>query len=324
MSADNNDNSGSNTTSSATSAASATASPLERPRTKGEQSYLSIAHLSDAYLESELVRVTTDLEATSVTAIGAVPKIKAAVPDVQRKLPQHDMKYFHHFEAIAWALAYVCAQVNATEEENRALTAQAESIKAKLTDVKNFLVNHAKSAGINMTALRKIGTEFGYKALLTDSDTVIALLLQHWDALASKLPADAPPPQKFDEELAAFRTALAIKEQNPEGPRLELIRRRRVNTLFRRAVADIREALIYTYGESKVGDYIPGFSNSSGKSGSRNEASDEDERPEAAPTQENVSARQRPSGFVINNPENLPITPPFIEDADDDDKKRTA
>lgn len=330
MSADNADNNSKaenidNAGTTVTTTASAPGVKL-RPQTKGEQSYLLIAHLSDAYTDSQLVRVTTDLEATSVTAIGAVPRIKAAVPDVQKKLPQHNMLYFEHFEAIAWALAYVCAQVNATEEENRALTAQAESIKAKLTETKNFLVNHAKSAGINMTALRKIGTEFGYKPLLTDSDTVIELLLKHWDALASKMPTDLPSPQAFDDELAAFRTALAIKEQNPEGPRLELIRRRRVNTLFRAAVADIREALIYTYGESRVGDYIPGFSNSSGKSGSRNEASEEEPEVEAPAVKQTASAAKRPSGFIVNNPDNLPITNPFIEDEDDidDDKKRSA
>lgn len=318
MSADKNDTSGT------TTIAGSAPSVMKRPRTKGEESYLEIAHLSDAYAENELVRVTTDLEATSVTAIGAVPKIKAAMPDVQRKLPQHDMKYFESFEAIAWALAYVCSQVNATEEENRALTAQAESIKAKLTELKNFLVNHAKSVDINMTALRKIGTEFGYKALLTDSGTVLELLLQHWDALASKLPTDAPSPQEFDQELVAFRTALAAKEQNPEGPRLELVRRRRVNTLFRRAVADIREALIYTYGETKVGDYIPGFSNSSGRSSSRNESSEEEPEAGSEAGQQTSTAARRPSGFVINNPENLPITAPFIEEDEEDNNKRTA
>ncbi len=297
----------------------------ERPRSKGEAAYLSIAHLADAYPESELLRVTTDLEATSVTAIGAVPKIMGARADVLRKIPQHDMTYFNVFEAIAWALAYVCAQVNATEEENRALTAQAESLKAKVTDFKNFLATHAKSANINGTALRKVGTEFGYKALLADAGTVTELLVHSWDKLASKLPGDAPSLQAFDDEIVAFRTAVALKEQNPEGPRLELIRRRRVNTLFRHAVANIREALIYTYGESKVGDYIPGFSNASGKSSSRNTADEDEQDPvattEAAP-KENTSAAQRPSGFVVNNPQNLPITPPFIEE--DNDNKRTA
>jgi hypothetical protein len=303
---------------------SPTVNPLERPRTKGELAYLTIAHLADAYPESELLRVTTDLEATSVTAIGAVPKIRAARADVLRKIPHHDMTYFDLFEAIAWALAYVCAQVNATEEENRALTAQAESIKSKINELKNFLVNHAKAADINMTALRKIGTEFGYKALLSDAGTVLELLLQNWDELASKLPADAPSPQAFDQEVADFRMAMGRKEQDPDGPRQELIRRRRVNTLFRHAVANIREALIYTYGESKVGDYIPGFSNASGKSTSRN--TDGEGEPSSSSdsdvTQDLTSAARRPSGFVVNNPEKLPITDPFI--SEEDDKQESA
>lgn len=291
-------------------AVSNTSSQPGRPRTKGEEAYLSIAHLADAYEESELLRVTTDLEATSITALSAVPKIKSARAEVQRKLPHHDMTYFDNFEAIAWALAYVNAQVDATEEENRALTAQADSLKAKINARKNFLVGHAGAAGINTAALRKIGTEFGYKALLSDAGIVSELLLQHWDTLASKLPADAPSPQQFDEEVVAFRTALAIRERDPDGPRQELTRRRRVNTLFRNAVANIREAIIYTFGENAVGEYVPGFSNASGRSrGSKN-----DDRPSDPDVVNEPVGVRRSSGFVVNNPDNLPITSPFLEE----------
>jgi hypothetical protein len=39
-------------------------------------------------------------------------------------------------------------------------------------------------------------------------------------------------------------------------------------------------------------------------------------------TQELPSAARRPSGFVVNNPERLPITDPFI--SEDDDKQEIA
>lgn len=303
----------------------------KRPLMRAEASYLRIQHLSDAYSESELVRVTTDLEETSITALGASAKIKAAREEVLRKLPNHDMVYFDAWEDIAWALSYVAAQVNATEEENRVLTEQADLIKGKINELKNFLVTHAKAADINMVPLRKLGAEFGYKPMLTDAGTVLEIMTKHWDKLASKLPEGSNPVEELDQAVADFRIALGEREQNPEGPRQELIRRRRVNTLFRAAVANIREAIIYTYGESRVGEFVPGFSNASNKTSSRGSKEEQEEQtPDAEPAvgQGTTPAPVRPSGFVLNNPENLPITSPFIEEDDTGNtsgsKKRSA
>lgn len=299
---------------------------VQIPLTRGAAAYQRIAHLADAISESQLQRVNTDLTATSISARGAWPKIKSARADILRKNPNHDMKLFDAYEDICVSLGHVDAQVNATEEENRVLTGQWEAIKAEVINAKGYLLGLAGYGDINSVPLRKIGTEFGYRATLTDANTVIELLAQNWPKFGENPPFSAERLQEFDAEVAAFGEAVGLKEQNPEGPRAELLRRRRVNTLFRLATADIREAIIYTYGESRVGEFVPSFSNATGKS--RGTSSKEDAptpQPEGSATDapENASARQRPSGFVINNPENLPITAPFMED-EDDDKKRTA
>ena len=296
--------------------------PVKMPRTLGAAAYERISRLADAIAEDDLQRVNTDLTAMSVTALGAWPKIKSARADILRKAPTHDMTLFDAFEDICLSLGHVEAQVNATEEENRVLTGQWDAIKAEVSNVKAFLVGVAKYGDINVVPLRKVGTEFGYRATLDDAATVIEMLVQNWPKFGDKPPFSAERLQEFDREVAAFRVAVGLKEQNPEGPRLELMRRRRVYTLFRLAVANIREVLIYVYGESRVGEFVPSFSNATGKPRS---SKDEPATPADQPTdsaEANLSAARRPSGFVVNNPENLPITPPFIEEGDD--KQRSA
>lgn len=305
-------------------AGSTSGTPLKMPRTLGAVAHERIAHLADAIAESELQRVNTDLTSMSVTALGAWPKIKSTRGDILRKAPTHDMTLFDAFEDICLSLGHVEAQVNATEEENRVLTGQWDAIKAEVSNVKAFLVGLAKYGDINVVPLRKVGTEFGYRATLDDAATVIEMLVQNWSKFGDKPPFSAERLQEFDREVAAFRVAVGLKEQNPEGPRLELMRRRRVYTLFRLAVTNIREALIYVYGESRVGEYVPAFSNATGKA--RSGSKDEPGTPAEQPTdsaEANLSAARRPSGFVVNNPENLPITPPFIEE-EDGDKQRSA
>jgi hypothetical protein len=349
MSGDNKGNSGHNELSTAATAAAAdptsatfTAAPVAPgayntladtapsapkvriPLTLGAAALQRILHLADAIPESELQRVNTDLTASSVSARGAWPKIKTARADILRKNPTHDMTLFDAYEDICISLGHVDAQVNATEEENRVLTGQWEAIKAEVIHAKNFLLGLAGYLDINEVPLRKLGSEFGHRATLTDANTVIELLAQNWPKFGETPPFSAERLQEFDAEVAAFGVAVGVKEQNPEGPRVELMRRRRVNTLFRLANASIREAIIYTYGEARVGEFVPSFSNATGKSrGTNKEDATNPQGDTFTEVQENASARQRPSGFVINNPENLPITPPFIED-EDDDKKRTA
>jgi len=111
--------------------------------TLGAAAYARIAHLANAIPEAELQRVNADLNALSVTGIGAWPKIKSARADVLRKNPTHDMTLFDAFEDIVISLGHVEAQVDATEEENRVLAGLADAIKLQLNDLKDLLEQSA-------------------------------------------------------------------------------------------------------------------------------------------------------------------------------------
>ncbi len=284
------------------------AAAFRKPLTIGGAALARIYKLAEVIPEDELDRVNVDLTAASVTGLGAWPKIKAARADVVRKLPHHDMTYYDAFEDICVAMGHVQSRVVATEEESRELMGQADNIKETVNVVKNFLVGHAGFGTVNMLPLKKIGSEFGYRALLEDAGVVLELLTENWQTLGPNAPFSEERLHAFDREIEDFRVAVGIKEQDPEGPRAELLLRRRLHTLFRRAVSDIRVALMYTYGEDKVGEYVPGFSNATGKP---REAAP---KPATPAGQENTSTAPRPSGFVVNNPNNLPITDPFISD----------
>jgi hypothetical protein len=309
----------------------------------GFAAYRRIAKLAEAVREDDLLRINVELNVVSTTALGALPRIKALRPECVRRLPQHDMTLFDAFEDIVLSLDYTDAAVRASVDQKRQLSVQADALDAVRTQLHNFSTGMAGYGLLPTEPLADIKKEFGYKPMLRDISTLVELLTKNWAKVGGKAPFDLDQLAKISQDVLALRTAIGLKEQSPDGPRDELMRRRRVFTLFRLAIADIRKIAIYLHGEDAVGDIVPAFFNAPAKTsakgagsgsgsgsgagnGSGNGAGLENEEDTDANAASSplaaaaLSAKNRPSGFTVNNPLNLPITSPF-EDMPSDAKE---
>jgi hypothetical protein len=322
------------TTAASSDAASPDTATFEAWVSPGEAAFRRIASLSDSIPESEQERINVVATMVSTTALGAAPRIKAMRAEFVRRVPNHDMTLFDAYEDSALAFEYTDVKVRATKQEKMRLTGRAEALTAVRDRLYEFVEGIAGYGLVNQAALSEVKKEFGYKPMLRDVSTLLEIMGQNWQEVRHTAPFSLEEMSKIAAEVLSLRTALGLQEQAPEGPRQEIVRRRQVYTLFRRCVAEARKVGIYLYGEDAVGEIVPAFFNPHGKP-SRNpkpsEELDEDtdvsDTPVAQPnaaskaSTQKENAPQRPSGFIVNNPENLPITNPF---SDDEDAKESA
>jgi hypothetical protein len=329
--------------------AEVTETDLEVPLPVGEGACRRIKPLADAIPEEELPRINANLNVMTITAWGAMPRIKAMRPLIVTNMPKHDLTLFDAFEDIVLALSYTDAVVRASTEDRRELKAQAETVEEYRRVLFDVGTGLARVKLIDGKPLTQINKEAGYKPLVRDMVTLVQLFRQNWMKIGGKVPLTLLDLDKFDRDAIALGTAIGLKEQSPEGPREVSLQRQRVYTLFRRAIVDIRKAAIYLYGEHGVDQVVPPFANVSkngGKSASeQSEATDDEGIGIDAATTEGAPANStaaNPIGalrsgtrksttpskkngdkdadddlfanFTVNNPDNLPITDPFGRD----------
>lgn len=300
---------------------------LDVKRTDGEAALERINHLLEAIADEDVLpRVNASVRNTAIAALGVLARILAMRPDAVRYAPSHNLIFLDSLEDILLAMLQSDTAVQMTTEDKKELASKAEPLFAKRDQYASLAHGFARFGSIDATQLEVVGKEGGYKALARDLEILVAAFRQNWAKIGNGLPFTQQDLAQLSRDATALNLAIGIKEQNLGVPKEANVLRRRVFTLFRLAVADLRRLAINLYGEDAVDSIIPGFSNS--PKGSRNgkgeETGAETEVVSNADTPSAPSnpSAQRPSGFVINNPENLPITPPFIEE--DDAKKESA
>lgn len=307
---------------------------LDIERTDGEAALDRIMPLLEALEDDDVPpRVNVSVRNTAIAALGVLGRILAIRPDAVRYAPNHSLIYLDSLEDILLSLLQTDTVLQMTAEDKKEVAAMAEPLFSKRDEYSGLAHGFAKFRIIDAAKLEVIGKEGGYKALARDLEILVTVFRQAWPKIGNGLPFTQQDLAQLSRDATALNLAIGIKEQNPNLPKEANVLRRRVLALFRLAEDDIRRLVSGLYGYDAVESIIPSFSNSpkgtrsKGTQGAEAEAAtnaDATEPASDAPgTSASTSSAQRPSGFVINNPENLPITPPFIEDADDD-KKRTA
>lgn len=285
----------------------------------GEAAFQRVASLVDTIVEEEVPRINVDLTAVVVSARGALPKIKELRPEILKQLPHYELTLFDAFEDIVAALGYVDSALRASSEDRKEVTAQAEALDAKRTQLHETAVALSRFGLVDEKPLQSIKRELGYKPLISDVATLVQLLRQNWSKIEGKLPFTLKELNAIDREAVSLSTALGFKERNPEMPRETARRRRQVYGLFRQAVAHIRRAVTYLYGEEEVNEIVPTFANAPGRA-SKAGSAEESAKPEGTAT--TAGGRSTPAAsaastpFKVNNPEQLPITAPFGETED--------
>jgi hypothetical protein len=295
--------------------------------TVGEAALARIAHLLETTVDEDaLPRINTSVRSAGITALGACPRIIAMRADAVRRIPTHDLVYLDFFEDILLALLHTDTAVLMSTEEKKELTMQAEVLYGKRDQYSSLAHGFVRFGLMDPQPLAIVGKEGGYKALARDISILVAAFRHNWAKVGKGVPFTLQDLAQLDREATELNVAIGLKEQSPEAPREVNLLRRRVYALFRKAVEDLRRLAIYLYGEDAVDDIIPGFSNfSKGSRGAKGEeeVATTSETPAAATTPGAAapSAQERPSGFKVNNPENLPITDPFISETDEEKKE---
>lgn len=300
-------------------------------RTDGEAALDRIEPLLEAIDEEDVIpRVNVSVRNTAIAALGVLPRILAMRPDAVRHAPHHSLLYLDSLEDILLAMLQADTALQMTAEDKKELALRAEPLFAKRDEYASLAYGFAKFRTIDMSQLEVVGKEGGYKALARDLEILVAAFRQAWPKIGSGLPFTQQELAQLSRDATALNVAIGAKEQNPTLPKEANVLRRRVLTLFRLAEADLRRLAIALYGEDAVDSIFPTFSNSpkgsrgrGDQSGAGDEGSDaQDDASSPTTTAPSGASVQRPSGFVINNPENLPITSPFIEE--DGAKKESA
>lgn len=305
---------------------------LDVARTDGEAALARIEHLLEAIAEEDVIpRVNVNVRNTAIGALGVLSRILAIRPDAERYAPNHDLIYLDNLEDILLAMLQADMALQMSAEDRKELATKAEPLFAKRDEYASLAYGFAKFRIIDMSQLEAVGKEAGYKALARDLEILVAAFRQAWPRIGSSLPFTQQELAQLSRDATALNVAIGIKEQNPTLPREANLLRRRVLTLFRLAEDDLRRLASGLYGEDAVDSIIPRFSNSPKGSRPKGEPGVEAEdsstenltsAPSSPSAAQTSSSALRPSGFIINNPENLPITPPFIEE--DDAQKESA
>jgi hypothetical protein len=305
----------------------------------GEAAVARLQPLLDAIGDDEVVpRLNTSARNVAITALGAQPRILAMRPDAVRMLPNHDLIYIDCFEDLLLALLHSDTAVQMSAEDRKELAEKAVGFYAKRDQFGGLAHGFARFGQIDPAQIEVVGKEPGYRALARDLSILAKVFRQNWSKFGSGLPFTLQEVAQLDRDSLVLNALIGAKEQTTEAPREVNVLRRRIYTLFRMAIADLRRLAIYLYGEDAVDSIIPGFSNfaKSTRGGKGEEGADATQNTDsglavdangvtpgaqAAPSSQAQSAPQRPSGFIVNNPENLPITNPF---SDDEDAKESA
>lgn len=306
----------------------------------GEAAVARLQPYLDAIAEDDVVaRLNTSARNVAITALGAYPRILAMRADAARRLPNHDLVYIDCFEDLVLALLHSDTAVQMSAEDKKELTEKAMGFYAKRDQFGGLAHGFARFGQIDAAQIEVVGREGGYKALARDLSILAKVFRQNWSKFGNSLPFTLQDVAQLDRDSLLINALLGAKEQTTDAPREVNVLRRRIYTLFRMAVADLRRLATYLYGEDAVDSIIPGFSNfTKATRGGKGEQGGEtaagatpavdtddgaavDANP-ATPVAAKTATAPRPSGFVVNNPENLPITNPFIEE--EDDKKETA
>ncbi len=219
-----------------------------------------------------LPRLNTSVRSAAITGLGALQRILAIRPDAVTTAPNHDLIYLDAFEDVLLALLHTDTAVQMSSEDRKALAARAEPLFAKRDQYVGLAQGLARFGQMDARQLEAIGKEPGYKALGRDLSILVAAFRQNWNKVGKGMPFTLQDLAQLDRDATALNVAIGEKEQNPDAPREVTLMRRRVFTLFRLAVADIRRLAIYLYGEDAVDEIIPSFSNfAKGKGGTKAE-----------------------------------------------------
>jgi hypothetical protein len=280
--------------------------------------------------EGELTPITTDVVASITTVLGALPRIRALRGDIDKMWRQFDFAEFDKLEQYAHALHQANARwraaANAPKVDVAPLAADLADVRDRLFAGANLLVDFKVIDGKGLEGIKQTA---GYRALSSDVSTLVQVLSANWATIANKLPVTLADLNRYAEQALAFLTSVGLREQAQTKVTEAALQRQQAYTLLERAYGNARRAVLYL--RPKDGEEIAPslYAGRGGRGRAEAEAVEEVEGVVTAPEPVAAaasSATAKPTGapstqsstttaaipIVINNPNGLPATAPFL------------
>ena len=289
-----------------------------------EEAYKLILPELEQVTDEEIERINVDVVFLVNNMLGALPEIMAMRPQIEATFKSFDFERFDRFRSYLLALNHAHAIYRATralQRDVKELARVTEEQRERLLSVAQTL---SKFGLVDAEVLKDIKKESGYRALASDTLTLVTLLKANWEQIAGSCPLTERDLNQAGTEVLDLQTAIGLREQGPALRSEAGVNRRKAYTLFRRCYEPIRRAAIVLYGEERASDVVPGLTQGNTRPTASVEVEEfdpEDETPKATAAAGTTSGASAPSAnagakeFKVSNPNNLPITSVFEREA---------
>lgn len=268
-----------------------------------------IAALPDA----DTLAVNIDPVAAATSVLGLLPELIELRPQIERQLPEFDLKRFDKLKQYALAFSHahgLYRGVQLPKGQIAALAAELSAIRDRLLGDAMSLANNGFFDGSRLKDCKKVP---GYRALASDILTIVPLFKEHWASIEGKTPVTRAALTDATSRAVELMAVVGMKEQGPDVVSQVSVRRNKAFTLFLRAYEDARHAVEYLRrNEGDAAEITPSLY--AGRGGRpRSEASTEPPPSEVTPQSEAgaPSTNPPPTPLQINNPRGLPIDDPL-------------
>ncbi|MBN1607666.1 MAG: hypothetical protein JW940_13600, partial [Polyangiaceae bacterium] len=240
--------------------------PMSTTQTRRENNDSSSSSFRDAYEsalseiqsvpDSELVHISIDLTSAAVTALGALPEIRALREEIAENLPKFDRVRFDQLETYTRALIHAQALYRSATTPSESLA----DLAAELTSTRDVFFSDASALArrglISPERLKEFKASNGYREIAIDVLGLAALLREHWSCINGKTAATLADLDEAASSVEHMLVALGLREQAPSAIADVVKNRQRAFTLFVRTYDDARRAVAYLRPE-EVDDIAP-------------------------------------------------------------------
>lgn len=280
------------------------------PNHPSEAAYQRLFSEISAVEDSEVVPINIDVLTAVTTVLGAWPEIRALRPAIEAEWRSYDFERFDKLEEYALALSHAHALWRGASVPKAAVSGLANELSA----IRDQLLLDARAlAGrqlIEGERLKDCKMVPGYRPLASDVLTIVAVLKEGWARIAGKSPLTLTELNEAASKATDLLAAVGLKDQAPTTAGEAVLLRQKAFALFANAYDDARRAVLYLRSKQEDGDDIaPSLYAGRGRRSSQDGAA----APTASSTESQpVAALDAPAPINIQNPSNLPITHPFI------------
>jgi hypothetical protein len=229
--------------------------------------------------DEELLQIAVDPVTAGVTMRGAVPKIMALRPQLE-KLANFDIQSLDNLEDYlhAWLRTHALFLGTTLPPENfSALVEKVSQFRDNLASDAQALVQRGVIAA---QALEGLKGGVGHKNIVGDVLILTTLFRTHWDKIAGRTLVTEAELDEADAALDTLMTDLGVREQTPAAKESTALERQKAYTLFVNAYDQVRRAVSFLrWNEGDADEIAPSLFG-----GKRRKAGTDVEKPDPTTT----------------------------------------